>query len=300
MSERCGFVAVIGAPNAGKSTLVNALVGTKVSIVSPKVQTTRSRVLGIALRGDSQIVFLDTPGIFKPSKRLERAMVSAAWDGVKDADMTALVIDAAKAGKNGERIPEALTGRIGQSGGKAVLVLNKIDLIEKETLLSIAAGLNARADFEATFMVSALKEKGLAPLRAYFADNMPEGVWHFDADIATDMPSRMLAAEITREHIFRQLHEELPYGMAVMTENWEEFDNGSIKVNQIILVSRQGHKGMVLGKGGARIRAIGEAARKELSGMFETEIHLKLFVKVQENWRDDPAWYAAAGLDFNA
>ncbi|NCC21578.1 MAG: GTPase Era [Alphaproteobacteria bacterium] len=297
MKQRCGFVAVVGTPNAGKSTLVNALVGTKVSIVSPKVQTTRSRVIGIAIQGESQIVFVDTPGIFAPKKRLERAMVSAAWEGTKDADVVALVVDAQRAGRDAGL--GALLDGLKESGRRCILVFNKVDLVEKPKLLALSKDFNDRLDFAATFMISALKEQGLGPLMAFVAREMPEGPWLFDEDAVSDMPMRLMAAEITREHIFRQLHEELPYGMAVHTEHWEEFENGAVKIDQVIFVSREAHKGIVLGKGGSRIKAIGEASRRELADIMETDVHLKLFVKVRENWSEDPEQYAALGLDFN-
>jgi GTP-binding protein Era len=295
--KRCGFVAVVGPPNSGKSTLVNALVGTKVSIVSPKVQTTRSRVLGIALHENSQIVLVDTPGIFAPKKRLERAMVAAAWSGAKDADLIALIVDATRAMRNDE-IP-GLLKKLRTSGNRLVLILNKIDLIEKPKLPEISRWFNEQCDFEATFMISALKNRGTGELLEFLARAVPEGAWLFDEDTITDMPNRLLAAEITREKIFHLLHQEIPYGIAVHTESWEDFENGQIKIEQTVLVARDNYKGMVVGKGGSMIKRIGEAARLELCEIFETEVHLKLHVKVKENWFENPEQFAILGLEFD-
>ncbi len=296
--QRCGFVAIVGPPNSGKSTLVNTLVGTKVSIVSPKVQTTRTRVLGIALHEKSQIILIDTPGIFSPKKRLERAMVAAAWNGVQEADMVALIVDAQKA-LRGSYLDDIIR-RIKLGAGSRILVLNKIDLVEKPALLEVARRLNEQCPFEATFMISALKGHGSDKLLEYLAASVPEGAWLFDEDMITDMPARLMAAEITREKIFRQLHEEIPYGIAVETERWEELDNGQILINQVIYVARDNYKAIVLGRGGSRIRQIGEASRLELCEILETAVHLKLHVKVKENWFEDASQYALLGLDFNA
>jgi len=295
---RCGFVGIIGAPNAGKSTLVNQLVGTKVSIVSPKVQTTRVRVMGIVNQGDAQIVFIDTPGIFAPKKRLEKAMVAAAWQGMHDAEVTVLLADVSKG-----RISEdtrAIIDRLKQQERKTVLALNKIDMVKKEKLLELAAALSAEGIFSDVYMISALTGDGVQRMMNDIAARMPEGPWMFGEDQISDMPLRLLAAEITREKIFLQLGDELPYASTVETESWEEFDNGSVKVSQTIYVMRDTQKAIVLGKGGARIKKIGQAAREELEEMLERRVHLSIFVKVREKWTDDPARYATWGLDFNS
>ena len=295
---RCGFVGIIGAPNAGKSTLVNQLVGTKVSIVSPKVQTTRVRVMGIVNQGDAQIVFIDTPGIFAPKKRLEKAMVAAAWQGMHDAEVTVLLADVSKG-----RISEdtrAIIDRLKQQERKTVLALNKIDMVKKEKLLELAAALSAEGIFSDVYMISALTGDGVQRMMNDIAARMPEGPWMFGEDQISDMPLRLLAAEITREKIFLQLGDELPYASTVETESWEEFENGSVKVSQTIYVMRDTQKAIVLGKGGTRIKKIGQAAREELEEMLERRVHLSLFVKVREKWTDDPARYATWGLDFNS
>ncbi len=298
--QRCGFVAVLGAPNAGKSTLINELVGTKVSIVSSKVQTTRTLVRGIALKDDSQIVFIDTPGVFAPKKRLEKAMVAAAWQGRAEADLTMLVVDASK--KNLDSDTQAIIKRLQQEDdkGRYILVLNKIDKIAKEKLLSLTVKLNEQISFEATFMVSALSGYGADDILKWLARQVPEGPWMFPEDQVSDMPMRLLAAEITREKLFHRLYQELPYGLAVETESWEDFDDGSVKISQVILISRDSHKGILLGKGGNQIKQVGEAARAELEDILETRVHLKLFVKLQENWSDDPEQYHIWGLDYSA
>jgi GTP-binding protein Era len=297
-TTRCGFVGIIGAPNAGKSTLVNQLVGTKVSIVSPKVQTTRVRVMGIVNQGEAQIVFVDTPGIFAPKKRLEKAMVAAAWQGMKDAEVTVLLADASKGYVNADT--RAIIDRLKQHDRKVVLALNKIDMVKKEKLLELAAALNAEGIFSEIYMISALTGDGVQRLMNDIAARMPEGPWMFGEDQISDMPLRLLAAEITREKIFLQLGDELPYASTVETESWEEFDNGSVKVSQTIYVMRDTQKAIVLGKGGTRIKKIGQAAREELEEMLERRVHLSIFVKVREKWTDDPARYAAWGLDFNS
>lgn len=297
-SKRCGFVAVLGAPNAGKSTLINALVGTKVSIVSPKVQTTRTIVRGVALHGQAQIVLIDTPGIFSAKKRLERAMVAAAWQGGAEAEMILLVVDAAR-----KHAPDRQTldiiARLNREHPDVpcALILNKIDEVRPETLLKLTQTLNAQRDFAATFMISALKDKGTRDILPWLAERMPKGPWMFEDDEVSDMPMRLLAAEITREKLFYRLHQELPYALTVETESWENFDDGSIRISQVIYVARDSHRVIILGKGGGNIRAIGEAARKELGEILETTVHLKLFVKVRENWADDPERYALWGLD---
>jgi GTP-binding protein Era len=295
-ASRCGFVAVLGAPNAGKSTLVNRAVGQKVSIVSPKVQTTRSRVLGIVNRGAAQIVLIDTPGIFAPRRRLDRAMVAAAWSGAADADLAILIVDAAR--KSRDPDTDAIIAGLKQQNRKAILVLNKIDLVKREKLLAQAADFDAEGIFTDVFMISAETGDGVEDLLSALAQRMPEGPHHFPDDQVTDAPMRLLAAEITREHLFRQLHQELPYALTVETDSWEEFDNGSAKVQQTIFVARENQKAIVVGKGGARIKAVREAAQKELEAAMERPVHLFLFVKVRENWADDPERYRAIGLEW--
>lgn len=297
-TKKCGFVSIIGAPNAGKSTLTNQLVGTKVSIVSPKVQTTRTRVMGIVNKGATQIVFVDTPGIFAPRKRLDRAMVSAAWQGTTDAEVILLLVEVPRGKINAES--RAIIDKLQEQNRKAILVLNKIDLVEKEKLLNIAAELHATGIFTDIYMISALSGDGVDRLLQDIADKMPEGPWMFNEDQISDMPMRLLAAEITREKIFLQLKEELPYASTVETETWEEFDNGSVKISQVIYVTRDTQKAIILGKGGTQIKKIGEASRLELEEIFERRVHLSLFVKVRENWADDPERYREWGLDPNA
>lgn len=295
--SRCGFVSVIGAPNAGKSTLVNRVVGTKVSIVSPKVQTTRSRVLGIALKGNSQVIFIDTPGIFQPKnkERLGRAMVDAAWQGMADGDMIALIVDSKK-GVDGNT--KRIISRLAEQKASVILVLNKIDLIPREKLLALVAALHEDAAFAETFMISALNGDGVGDLLDYLAANVRPGPWLYPEDQVSDMPMRLLAAEIVREKLFLQLHQELPYALTVETESWEEFDNGSVKISAEIIVERDNQKGIVLGKQGQRIKAVGEAARVELSEAFERNVHLFLRVKVRADWRSRAEHYQAIGLDF--
>ncbi len=294
---RCGFVAVLGAPNAGKSTLVNRLVGTKVSIVSPKVQTTRSRVLGIAIAGEAQVVFIDTPGIFQPKRRLERAMVHAAWSGAGDADVVALVVDAARGMDEDSR---AIVLQLKEQNKRAILVLNKIDLVKRERLLGLAAEFDAAGIFDRVFMISAERGDGTADLLAHFAAQMAEGPWHFPEDQVSDMPMRLLAAEITREQVFRQLHQELPYAATVETDQWQEKEDGSVRIDQTIFVLRDSQKAIVLGKGGKQIKSIGEKARVELEEILERRVHLFLHVKVRENWLDSRQRYNEMGLDFDA
>ncbi len=296
VSTRFGFVAVIGAPNAGKSTLVNALVGTKVSIVSPRVQTTRTIVRGIAMFDAAQVVFVDTPGIFQPKKRLERAMVAAAWAGAADAEVVLLVIDASKREDDTPRI----IADIKSSGRKALLALNKVDVSDKGKLLEMTARLNGEGVFEEIFMISALTGDGLDHLRDRLATMMPEGPWMFPEDDVSDMPVRMLAAEITREKLFLNLRQELPYSCAVDTESWEEKADGSVRIEQVIYVTRESHRPIVLGNGGQRIRSIGASSRMELETLLERRVHLFLHVKVNERWVEDRGLYAAWGLDFNA
>ena len=293
----CGFVAILGAPNVGKSTLVNRLVGAKVSIVTPKVQTTRTRVLGICVVGDSQIVFVDTPGIFAPKRRLDRAMVAAAWGGAADADLVAVLVDSAK-GVDGDtaRIMERLRSR----KRDAVLVLNKIDRVKKPALLALAAEAGAAAPFAETFMISALNGDGVDAVKGYFASTVPEGPWLFPKDQISDMPLRLMAAEVTREKVFLDLRQELPYAATVETENWQERRDGSVRIEQVIFVERDSQKGIVLGKSGQRVKAIGAESRRELEELLERRVHLFLFVKVRERWGDDPERYREWGLDFNA
>lgn len=291
----CGFVALIGAPNAGKSTLLNALVGAKVSIVSRKVQTTRALVRGIALEGAAQIIFVDTPGIFRPKRRLDRAMVTSAWGGAGDADAIALLIDARK-GVDEE--VEAILSKLPDLKAPKILVLNKIDTIETEKLLGLAADLNAKIPFAETFMISALKGHGVPKLREKLAAMMKPGPWLYPEDQVSDAPLRSLAAEITREKIFERLHDELPYQSTVETEQWKDMPDGSARVEQTIYVMREGHKKIVIGEGGRTIKSIGSAARKEIMEAAEQKVHLFLFVKVRENWADDPERYREMGLEF--
>lgn len=300
IQARCGFVTVIGAPNAGKSTLINALVGSKVSIVSPKVQTTRTMVRGIIVKDQSQIVFIDTPGIFAPKERLEKAMVAAAWQGQDEADIVMLMVDASR--KKIDADTRAIIDRLAEVKGNTpcILLLNKFDKADKKTLLDMASELNRKLDFTATFMISALNQDGTQDVMDWLVKNVPQGVWHYPEDQISDMPARLLAAEVTREKLFRALYQELPYALTVETEKWEEFDNGDIKISQVVFVARETHKAIVLGKGGAQIKKIGEASRLELQDIFECKVHLKLFVKVDEKWLDDKERYEVWGLDFNA
>ncbi|MBA4047992.1 MAG: GTPase Era [Sphingomonas sp.] len=295
MTQKCGLVAVVGAPNAGKSTLVNALVGQKVAIVSPKAQTTRVRLMGVALEGDTQILLVDTPGIFEPKRRLDRAMVAAAWGGAEGADLIAMVVDA-KGGLGPKVLPiaEGLAAR----REKKFLILNKVDLADKARLLVHAERLNAAAGFAETFFVSAATGDGLPELKAALAAEMPAGPWHFPEDQVSDATERMLAAEVTREQLYLQLHAELPYDSAVETERYQEREDGSVEIHQQILVARTTQRAIVLGKGGARIREIGARARAELSVLMERKVHLYLHVKVKENWDEDRGVYRDMGLDW--
>ena len=292
---RCGFVALIGVPNAGKSTLINRLVGTKVAIVSHKVQTTRSTIRGIAMAGRSQVVFVDTPGIFRPKRRLDRAMVETAWGGARDADVVALLIDAATGISDDVK---ALIGKLAEIGQPKVLLLNKIDLVPRENLLALTAEANRLLAFERTFMISAASGDGLADLVAWLAERVPPGPWLYPEDEVSDVPLRQLAAEITREKLFERLHQELPYHATVETEEWKEQKDGSVRVAQTIFVERDSQKKIVIGAGGATIKAISMAARKEIGEIAERPIHLFLFVKVRENWSDDPERYRAMGIEF--
>lgn len=296
-STRCGFVALIGAPNAGKSTLLNTLVGAKVSIVTHKVQTTRAMVRGIAMQGGAQIVFMDTPGIFTPKRRLDRAMVSSAWGGAKDADLVGVLIDASK-GLNDEA--RSLLDQLKQVRHKVFLILNKIDLLKREKLLMISQEANALYAFERTFMVSAQTGSGVEDLKGWLAAQMPEGPWHYPEDQLSDLPLRMLAAEITREKLFLRLHDELPYSSTVETDKWElQKDNKSVRIEQTIYVERDSQKSIVLGKGGATIKAISMASRADIAEAAEMPVHLFLYVKVRENWANDPERYREMGLPFS-
>ena len=297
---RCAFIAVVGAPNVGKSTLVNRLVGAKVSIVSPKVQTTRARVMGICIRGQTQLVFIDTPGIFRPRRRLDRAMVAAAWGGAGDADRIVLLVDSAKGIDADTR---NIVGRL-KEGGKGrpgtVLALNKIDLVKKQALLELAGELDGEGVFVEIFMISAHTGDGVDALAARLADEAPQGPWHFPAEQISDMPQRLLAAEITREKMYLQLRQELPYAATVETEEWEEKEDGSVVIRQVVYIERPSQKAIVLGHGGKRIKSLGETARQELEEILERRVHLFLFVKVREKWGEDPERYRQWGLDFNS
>ena len=293
---RCGFIAVIGAPNAGKSTLVNQLIGAKVSIVSPKVQTTRTRVTGILAEGRDQAIFVDTPGIFRGAKRrLEKAMVEAAWRQAAETDRLMLVIDVAKKGLSDD--DRAVIEQLEQQGARPMLALNKVDGARHETMLAIAAAVNERLDVQETFMVSALTGDGVDDLRQAVLDRLPDGPWMYPEDQISDLPSRMLAAEATREKLFLQLHQELPYNLTVETEAFEVQAKGNLKINQVIYVTRDSHKAMVLGKGGARIRQVGSESRRDLEVLFDRKVHLFLFVKVRENWLNDPERFREMGLE---
>ncbi len=296
-NSRSGFVALIGAPNAGKSTLLNHMVGTKISIVTHKVQTTRARVIGVTIANDTQIAFIDTPGIFKPKRRLDRAMVAAAWSGVSDADQVVLLIDATVA-FNDENM--AIINSLNEHNRKVILAINKIDLIKRDGLLKIAEKLNDMGCFSDVFMISATRGNGTDDLLRLLADTMPEGHWLFPEEQLTDMPQMLLAAEVTREKLYINVHQELPYALSVETDTWENFKDGSIKIEQTIYVRRDSQKSIILGKGGQKIKTIGAAARIELEEIFSTRIHLMLFVKVKQGWQDDPSHYNIWNLDFNA
>lgn len=296
---RSGFIALIGAPNAGKSTLINRLVGAKISIVTHKAQTTRAPVRGIVMRGNAQLIFIDTPGIFSPKKQLDKAMVDSAWDGAREADMLLLVIDAAAAQSAAgfeESLAPLLTALRWVKRPK-ILLLNKIDKVKPEALLALTAKLNAALEFDKVFMVSALNGSGCEDVAAYLAENMPAGPFYYDSDQLSDMPMRRMAAEITREKLYLRLHDELPYAATVETESWEERKDGSVKINQVCYVERESHRKILLGAGGATIKAIGQAARAELSEMLGQKVHLFLFVKVRPNWSKKAEHYREMGLD---
>jgi len=296
-ARRCGFVALLGAPNSGKSTLLNRLIGAKISIVTHKVQTTRTRIRAIAIAGARQIVFVDTPGIFTPKRRLERAMVAAAWSGAQDADEVVLLHDAARRGIDSDTrlIVDGLKAR----GRQAVLALNKIDLVPRDSLLDIATRFEAEGVFSKVFMVSATTGDGVADLRRHLAAGLPEGPWLYPADQLSDLPERLLAAEVTREKLFLNLHQELPYALTVETEDWKDFKDGSARIEQVITVGRASHKGICLGKGGRTIKLVREAAQRDLEEFLGRKVHLFLFVKVRENWLEDPARYRAMNLEFD-
>jgi len=292
---RCGFIALLGAPNSGKSTLLNSVVGSKVAIVTPKPQTTRARVLGIAVEGAAQLVFIDTPGIFAPRRRLDRAMVAAAWGGAVSADIVLLLVDASR-GISGDT--RRIVAGLKERGAKAVLVLNKIDLVKRPALLTLADELNREGIFTDTFMVSGLTGDGVADLVDFLAARVPEGPWHFGADQISDVPQFLLAAEVTREQVILQLHQELPYAAAVETETWTPKDDGSARIDQVIYVARESQKPIVVGKNGARIKAIGTAARAELERLLGHPVHLFLRVKVRD-WAESPGHYKTLGLDYD-
>jgi len=292
---RCGFVALIGAPNAGKSTLLNTLVGSKVTIVSHKVQTTRALLRGIAAEGGAQLIFVDTPGIFQPRRRLDRAMVTSAWGGAHDADVVGLLIDARK---GLDEDAEAILVRLAEVKHPKILLLNKIDVVDRKNLLALAQAANERMAFAATFMISALTGDGVGDVKTWLAAHVPPGPWLYPPDQMSDAPLRQLAAEITREKIFKRLHQELPYQSTVETESWKELKNGSLRIEQTIYVERESQRKIVLGKGGATIKAIGAEARKEIAEIAEAPVHLFLFVKVREGWEDDPERYRGMGLEF--
>jgi GTPase len=295
-STRCGYVALIGAPNAGKSTLLNRLVGHKLAIVTPKPQTTRTRLLGIAVEGQSQIVYVDTPGIFAPRRRLDRAMVAAAWLGAEDADQTVLLVDAAR---GIDRDTRRILDRLAKRDRASILALNKIDLVRRESLLGLADQLVSEGRFDPVFMLSGLKGDGVEDLKRHLAASVPHGPWLFPEDQLSDAPERIIAAEVTREQIFLQLRDELPYGSTVEGERWEDRTDGSVRIEQVIFVQRPSQRAIVLGEGGQRIKAIGARARAELERMLERRVHLFLFVKVRENWIEDRERYTALGLDYD-
>jgi len=294
---RCGHVALIGAPNAGKSTLLNRLVGRKLSIVTPKPQTTRTRLLGIATEGPTQIIYVDTPGIFAPRRRLDRAMVAAAWLGAEDADRTVLLVDAAR---GVDRDTRRILDRLAEHGRESILALNKIDLVRRGGLLGLVDMLSQEGRFDPVFMISGYTGDGVDDLKRYLAGALPLGPWLFPEDQLSDMPERVIAAEITREQVFLQLHDELPYGSTVETEQWEDKNDGSARIEQVIFVQRPSQRAIVLGEGGQRIKGIGARARAELERILERPVHLFLFVKVRENWVDDRERYTAFGLDYDA
>ena len=293
---RCGYVALIGAPNSGKSTLLNRLVGHKLAIVTPKAQTTRARLLGIAIEGATQIIYVDTPGIFPPRRRLDRAMIAAAWSGAADADETVLLVDASRViDKDAHRILDALR----ESNRRSILALNKIDLVRRDRLLGLAEALSRQGRFDPIFMISGLKGDGVSDVKRHLAASLPSGPWLFPEDQLSDAPERLIAAEVTREQVFLQLHDEIPYASTVETEQWEDRPDGSARIEQVIYVQRPGQRAIVLGGGGKRIKAIGASARAELERMLERRVHLFLFVKVRQRWVEDRERFEALGLDYD-
>ncbi len=303
-ATKCGFIALIGAPNAGKSTLLNALVGAKVAIVSPKVQTTRARLTGIAVEGSSQLIFVDTPGIFTPKRRLEKAMVEDAWTGASDADLVVLLVDARRPIKADDDDTQRIVDGLKSNRRRAILAINKVDAVKRPDLLALADRMNAEQLEDGTplftdvFMISALTGDGVADLGGHLAETLPSGPWLYPEDQIATAPWRYLAAEVTREKLFINLHQELPYQLTVETEDWEERKDGSVKISQVVYVTRANHKGIVLGKKGALVKKVGEAARHDLEAQMERRVHLFIFVKVRENWLDDPERYKEMGLDF--
>jgi GTPase len=295
VNTRCGFVALVGAPNVGKSTLLNELVGAKVSIVTPKVQTTRSQVRGIAIHENAQIVFIDTPGIFVPRRRLDRAMVKAAWSGAGDADLIGVMIDAKKGLDEDAR---AIIEKLKDARGRKVLIVNKIDLVPRESLLALAAEADKLGPFDRIFMIAAANGDGVADVLRYFAEAVPAGPFHYPADEITDVPMRLMAAEITREKVYLRLHEELPYQSTVETDSWKDLKDGSVRIEQTLFVERDSQRKIVLGEGGRMIKSISMDARKEMETALEKKVHLFLHVKVREDWENDPARYRAVGLEF--
>jgi GTPase len=293
---RCGYVALIGAPNSGKSTLLNRLVGHKLAIVTPKAQTTRRRLLGIAIEGRTQIIFVDTPGIFRPRRRLDRAMVADAWSGADDADEILLLVDASR---SIEEDTHRILDRLAEHGRKSILALNKIDLVPRERLLGLADTLAREGNFDPIFMISGLKGDGVEDVKRHLADSLPEGPWLFPEDQLSDAPERLIAAEVTREQVFLQLHDEVPYASTVETEQWEDRPDGSARIEQVIYVQRPGQRAIVLGDGGSRIKSIGARARIELERLLQRRVHLFLFVKVRQNWVEDRERFEALGLDYN-
>lgn len=294
----CGFVSLIGAPNAGKSTLINQLVGSKVSIVTHKVQTTRNRIVGLVMHDNCQIAFVDTPGIFTPQKRLEKAMVDAAWQGADEADIICLLVDAARHKRRDETLE--IIKKLEKQKRRCILILNKVDIADKPKLLELAAALNENDIFDQTFMISAKTGSGKKDLLDYLSSQLPEGPYLYDPDSLTDMPMRLFSAEITREKLFLQLQDELPYALAVETESYEVNEKGHVLISQVIYITRDSHKPIVLGKGGSRIKRIGKESRLELEDILETKVNLKLFVKVRKNWVENPERYLEWGLDFDA
>jgi GTPase len=300
--ERCGFVALIGEPNAGKSTLLNAMVGAKVSIVTHKVQTTRTRIRGIAVEGAAQIIFVDTPGLFRPRRRLDRAMVASAWAGAQDADIVVLLVEAHRGVTEGvEAILAALDAHVGALPGTkpVALAVNKIDRVRRPALLPLLKDLSGRREWAETFLISAETGDGVADLKRWLARSLPEGPWHYPEDQLADLPLRLIAAEITREKLTLRLHQELPYQLTVETEAWDERKDGSVRIEQVVYVGREGHRGIVLGRGGETVKAIGQEARRDIAALIGRPVHLFLTVKARPNWQDEPERYREIGLDFS-